>query len=197
VQNINFYNVSKTPLFETKCTVLDNEIMTVKLLILIFALTFLTVAGTAQDNYRPKKKDLSWSIKADGLRMTAWTNPATDKVFVAIRNFSTKKICYCDPQVNNFTVYARKNAASQWQEITLKPPLQEIVVVAICNAINFEPNEEMPSYVLQNGVRKKKNYYFSLDLREYSFPADLRDRLKLRLFNIMFIAINPKTKLAK
>ena len=155
--------------------------MTVKLSLLILALALPTITITAQDNYRPKKKDLSWGVKANGLRMAVWTTPATGKAFVAVRNFSTRKICYCNPEVNNFTVYARKNAASQWQALKFNTPPQEVIILPICHTISLKPNEEMPSYMLRDGVRKKKNYAFSLDLREYSFPSELSGTVKAKI----------------
>lgn len=146
--------------------------MTVKLSLLLLALALSAVTITAQDNHRPGKKDLSWGVKANGLRMTAWTSPATDKVFIAVRNFSARKFCYCDPMTDNFTVYARRNAASQWQALTFKTPPQEVTILAICQAISLKPDEEIPSYILRDGVREKKNHSFSLDLREYHFPSE-------------------------
>ncbi len=163
--------------------------MIVKLHFLILALALLTVTSNGQDNYRPKKKDLSWGVKADGLRMSAWTNPATDKVFFAVRNFSTKKICYCDPEFNNFTVKARKNAASQWQELKFKAPSQEVIFLTICNTKTLRQNEEMTFYALQNEVGSKKNY---LDLREYSFPADWNGAVEAKI--IQRNVYCPKTK---
>jgi hypothetical protein len=141
----------------------------------------LSLPSTAQDNYRPKKKDLSWGVEAKGLRMSVWTNPATDKVFSAVRNSSTKKICYCQADDNNFTVYTRKNAALEWQQLSLKTQPQEVVMVAICIAGTLAPNEEMPSYMLRNAVRKKNNYSFSLDLHEYSFPADWSGTVEVKI----------------
>lgn len=143
--------------------------MTCRLLLLILS---LALPGTAQDNYRPKKKDAIWGSEARGLRMSVWTNPASYKVFVAVRNSSTKKICYCHADDNNYTAYARKNAASEWQQLNVKAQPHEVVMVAICTAITIKPNEEMPSYFRQNTVRKKNNYSFSLDLRDHIFPPD-------------------------
>lgn len=166
--------------------------MTVKLLLLILALALSAVTSQGQDNYRPRHKDLSWGVRADGLRITAWTNPATDKVFVAVRNFSTRKICYCDPGANNFTVYARRDAASQWQALKFKTPPQEVTLTALCDAITLKPNEELPSYELQNGVRNIKNYSFSLDLREYKFPADLSGTVQVKIVQSNVYCNNPK-----
>lgn len=153
--------------------------MTVKLLLLILALALLTVTSLAQDDYRPRKKDLSWGVKADGLRMTVWTNPATDKVFGAVRNFSSKKVCYCKPLGNNFTIYARKKSASQWQEIPLRPEEIKkgtVVILPICHAITLKPNEEIPP-----PTSPKRNYSFSVDLREYSFPVDWYGIVELKI----------------
>src|SRR5688500_2600890 len=105
-------------------------IMKLKLFFLIFCLTLLSSTSAAQDDYRPGKKDLSWGVEADGLRISVWTNPAADKIFAAVRNSSSKKICYCQVDGNNFTVYARKNAASPWQELEFKTPPQEVVVLS-------------------------------------------------------------------
>ena len=58
--------------------------------------------------------------------MAVWTNPATGMVFGAVRNFSSKKICYCHPLSNNFTVYARKDAVSEWQASLVKPFLDRV-----------------------------------------------------------------------
>src|SRR5688500_18702395 len=121
--------------------------MTLKLLFLIFSLALLSTTGAAQRNFRPGQKALSWGAEADGLRMSVWTNPEAVKVFAAVRNFSPKRICYCRVDGNNFTVYARKNAASPWQKLEFKTLPQESVVVAICNTETIKPSEEMPSYV--------------------------------------------------
>lgn len=155
--------------------------MTVKLLFLIFSLALLSITGAAQNDYRPGKKDLSWGAESDGLRMAVWTNPAANKIFAAVRNSSAKKICYCQVEGNNFTVYARKNAASPWQELKFKTPLQEVVILPICTTGTLTSNEEMPSYVVQNGARKKKNYSFSVDLREYIFPADWSGTVEIKI----------------
>jgi hypothetical protein len=152
--------------------------MTIKLLLLILASAFLTVTDIAQDNYRPRKKDLSWSAQAGVLRMAVWTNPATDTAFVAVRNSSSRKICYCEPPFDIIpAVYARRNAASEWQEIKLKStPSEERIFLPVCTTINVTPYDEMPSYTWQTSkvknVRNKNNYSFSVDLRQYSFPAD-------------------------
>jgi hypothetical protein len=146
--------------------------MTTKLLLLVLNFAFLAVAMTGQENFRPKKKDLSWGREAQGLRMTVWTNPATDKIFAAIRNSSTQRICYCEEDGDNLTVYVRRDAGSAWQPLMLKTQPQEVVKVAICIAGNIKPNQEMPSYILQNNVRKNSNYSFTIDLRRYNFPSD-------------------------
>lgn len=151
--------------------------MKVKLLLLISALAFLTATSAAQDNYRPRKKDLTWGAKAGDLRMAVWTNPLTDTMFVAVRNFSSGKICYCARRFDILpAVYARRNAASEWQEITLKVPPQPVIEVSDCRVVRLKPTEEMPSYARQTAARrkvvKKNNYSFSVDLRHYSFPAD-------------------------
>jgi hypothetical protein len=124
-------------------------------------------------------------------------NPANDKVFLAIRNFSTRKICCCDPEVNNFTVYARKNAASQWQALEFKTRSQEVILTSQSISINLKPNEEMPSYALQNGMRKKKNYYFSLDLREYSFPADWSGTVEAKIVQHNVYCNKPKNNIGE
>jgi hypothetical protein len=157
--------------------ILGVEIMIVKLLLLILALALLTLTGKAQDDYRPRQKDLSWGAKAGALRAAAWTNPATDTAFVAVRNFSSRMICYCEPPFEVLpALYARRNAVSQWQPIPLKTPPQERTVVAICNTVHVKPNEEMPNYTR----RKKNTYSFSVDLREYSFPADLSGEVEVK-----------------
>lgn len=171
--------------------------MTVKLLFLIFCLGFLSAAGAAQDNFRPGKKDLSWGVEADGLRMAVWTNPAADKIFAAVRNFSSKKICYCRVDGNNFTVYARKNAGSPWQKLEFKTLPEESVIVPICNTVTIKPNEEMPSYALKNGARKKKNYSFSVDLREYLFPADWRGTVEVKIIQSNVYCGKAKNKLGE
>ena len=168
--------------------------MTLKLLFSILALVLLTGTVTAQevnDDYRPKGKDLTWGAEAGGLRMAVWTNPATGTIFGAVRNFSSKKICYCLPHENNYTVYrvyARKNAASpeEWQKLQFKTPPPDGVWVADCLVVNLRQGEEMPVYVLQNGKRKKKNYSFFLDLNKYNFPAEMGDTVEIKLvqFNV-------------
>lgn len=156
--------------------------MTLKLLFLIFCLAFLSITGAAQEDFRPGKKDLTWGAGADGLRMSVWTNPAADKIFAAVRNFSPEKICYCRVDGNNFTVYARKNAASpEWQKLDFKTPPEESVIISICNTGIIKPKEEMPSYVLENGARKKKSHSFSINLREYIFPADWSGAVEVKI----------------
>lgn len=170
--------------------------MTIKLLLLILSLAVLTATATAQDNYRPKPKDLSWGAEADGLRISVWTAPAADKVFVAVRNFSRKKICYCRSEFNNLTVYARKSAAFEWQPLQFKTP-PPVIVVSICIHGILKPNEEMPSYVLQNGARKKKNYSFSMDLREYSFPADWSGTVEAKIVQSNVYCNKSKNKIGE
>jgi hypothetical protein len=153
------------------------KFMAVKLLFLILASALLTINGTAQDNHRPRQKDLSWGAQTGALRMAVWTNPATDTAFVAVRNFSSRVICYCEPPFDIIpAVYARRNAASEWQEIKLKPTPGERTFLPICETIIVTPDDEMPSYTWQTrkekNVRNKNNYSFSVDLRQYSFPAD-------------------------
>jgi len=151
--------------------------MTVKSSLLILALALLTTTSAAQDNYRPKQKDLSWGVKADGLRMAAWTNPATDKVFVAVRNFSTRRICYCDSEdAYPFTVYARKGPTSQWQELKFKEQPQTVTVLPLCRTKTLRQNEEM-----RPDGSPKNDYSFSVDLRVYSFPADLSGAVEVKM----------------
>lgn len=159
--------------------------MDVRVLLLILSITVLTVTGTAQENFRPKKKDLSWGVESQGLRMAGWTSPATDKVFGAVRNSSSQKICYCEEDGDNLTVYARKNAVSGWQ-LMLKTQPQEVVKVAICIAGNLKPNQEMPSYILQDNVRKKNNYSFTIDLLRYNFPSNWSGSVEAKIvqFNV-------------
>jgi hypothetical protein len=166
--------------------------MTIKLLLLILALALSTVTGIAQDDYRPKQKDLSWGMKAGFFQMAVWTNSATDTAFVAVRNSSPGWIYYCEPPLNFFSpaVYARRNAASEWQTIKLKrtPPQEDRPFapncISItrwgeenpsrhsCTKVTIKPNEEMPRHTMWNDVQKTENYSFSVDLRQYSFPFD-------------------------
>lgn len=113
--------------------------------------------------------------------MAAWTNPATDKIFVAVRNFSRKKICYCNPEEIGFSVYARKNDGSAWQILRNKTWADEMIVLPLCGLINLKPTEETPFYVLENNTRKKTNYTHSLDLREYAFPADWSGTVEVKI----------------
>ena len=168
------------------------EMMTVKLLRLLLALAWSTVPSQGQNHYRPKPKDSAWGVRADGLRMTAWTNPATDQVFVAVRNFSNKQICFCDPPgINNFAVYARRNSAAPWQELQFRTPPQPVTLNALCEASTLKPNEEMPFYEWQNGVRQRKNYSYALDLREYSFPAEWSGTVQVKIVQYNIYCTDP------
>ena len=164
--------------------------MTRKLLLLICVLAFLTVTSNGQDNYRPKKKDLSWGIRSDGLRMAVWTNPETDKVFAAVRNFTSKPIRYCDSEYGNAaTVYARKNAASEWQELKFKAPGEERVMLPICLEKVLRPNQEMPLFSFY-GRMPGQNYSFYQDLQEYDFPADWNDTAEVKVAHFVIISRN-------
>lgn len=140
--------------------------MTIKLLLLIFVLTFLNVASTAQAD-RPA--NLAWGDYSRGLRMAVWTNPATDQVFYVIRNFSTRKVLYTN-LVMGFEIYARQGVAAKWRRIKLKPaePREEIALL-ICYTV--QPKEEV-----------QKSY---LDLREYDFPADWNGLVEVRIVRIL------------
>jgi hypothetical protein len=164
--------------------------MTIKLLFLILSFALLTFTIAAQDNFRPKQKDLSWGIESKGLRMSAWTNLDATKVFIAVRNFSTKKICYCNPEDFQYTVYARKNAESMWQPLINKTMPDKIIWLPLCHLINLKPAAEKTFYVLKNKVRKKTNYSFSLNLREYNFPADWSGTVEVKI--VQPIVLCPK-----
>jgi hypothetical protein len=142
--------------------------MTIKLLLLISALTLASVTGKAQD-YRPAEKDLAWGDDSKGLRMAVWTNPETDQVFSVIRNFSTRQVSYYDIVVYH-EVYARQSAASKWRRIKLKPAEpKEVIALLSCHTIR--PKEE-----------EVRGY---LDLREYDFPAGWNGVVEVRIVRIL------------
>ena len=163
--------------------------MVVKLLLLILASAFLTVICTAQDNHRPKQKDLSWGVKAGVFQMAGWTNPAADTVFVAVRNASRKKVCYCKSDCGGYLskIYARKTAASDWQEIRFKPLSPEeiekyrCVEVSMCFNTTLKPNEEIPFPSRLQNTSPNKNYLLSIDLRRLIFPSDWSGALEVKI----------------
>ena len=177
-----------------------SEIMTIRILLLIFAFALVTTTSEAQD-YRPKKKDLVWGDNAQGLRMAVWTNAETSQVFAVIRNFSAKKICYCDYVLGNFTrLYARKTASSEWQEIKLKPPTQEesenmihIGSLPCSKKKIVKPNKEMPPYAwwTQGNIKpskseRSKKYSFVINLNEYFFPSPLSGAVEVKIVQSVF-----------
>lgn len=171
--------------------------MAVKLLLLILALAWSDVTTRGQDNYRPRPRDLTWGAEANGLRMAVWTTPATDKLFIAVRNFSRKKICYCGLlHVSELKVYARKDSVSPWLELWLKTAPQGIAV-ALCYLNTLKPNEETPSYELRNGERKRLNYSLSLNLREYSFPAEWSGTAEVKIVRPTAYCIGDKYKIGQ
>lgn len=153
--------------------------MKVKLLLLIFASALLTATSNGQDDYRSRQKDLSWGAKSDAFQMAAWTNPTTDTIFFAVRNALRKKVCYCKSYYGYpIKFYARKTAASEWQEIKPKPLTSEeieksnYVEVSLCFNTTLKPNEEIPLPEQFQNTAQNKNYLHSIDLRRLVFPAD-------------------------
>lgn len=143
------------------------QTVTIKLLLLISALTFVSLIGNAQD-YRPAEKDLEWGDHSNGLRMAAWTNPETDKVFSLIRNFSTRKVSYYDIVVYH-EIHAREDAASKWRQIKLRSTgPNEVIAILSCRSI--KPGEEIKTY---------------LDLHEYDFPVDWNGLVEVRIVRIL------------
>jgi len=140
--------------------------MTAHSSLVILALVLSGASTAAQHTYRPKR-DLSWGREAGGLRMAAWTNPAIDTVFVAVRNASGRSICHCEPEhAYSFSVYARSNSALPWQELEFKTRPEDVVTLALCHGTTLKPGQEMPS----DG--SPKDHSFSVDLRGYRFPPD-------------------------
>ena len=176
--------------------------MIIRYLILIFVFALVTITSEAQ-NYRPKQKDLAWGTNAGGLQMAAWTNLDTSKVFAVIRNFSTKRICYCDYVLGEFTkVYARQNADSEWQEINLKPlnltkeESENMVHIGFlpCSKNKIlKPKKEMLPYAwwTQGNIKpseseKNKNYSFTLDLSKYDFSTNFNGTVEGKIVQSIF-----------
>ncbi len=150
------------------------------LLLTFLGLAFLTAISGQQSN-RPSNKDLRWGVEANGFRMAVWTNPANDKVYGAVRNPTSRKLCYCREDDDNLGIYARKNAAGEWQAVPFKVAPGEVVKVAICNAERVNPRQEMPAYVLKGSVREKTDYSFVIDLNKYRFPAELGGTAQIKV----------------
>lgn len=101
--------------------------------------------------------------------MAVWTNPETDQVSAVIRNFALQKISYSEGVVAHIEVYARRNAASKWQEVRPKPlESREVIAILLCPTI--QPNEEEK---------------FRVDLREYDFPADWNGLVEVRIVRVL------------
>ncbi len=119
----------------------------------------LVAATIARLEDPPEQRAQTWGADVNGLRLAAWTTPATGKLFVAVRNFSRAEVCYCEPHASNIKVHARKDSASPWLELAIKSA--PAVLVADCPVITLKPGDQTPS-----------NRPMSLDLRNYRFPED-------------------------
>ena len=175
------------------------EAMLIRSLLLTLTLVSVTGMNQAQD-YRRPRKDLLWGADAKGLRISAWINLETSQVFAVIRNFSAKKICYCDYVLGNFVkVYARRDAVSDWQEIKPKPPTpEELKNMTYIGGLPcsenkiLKPGKEMPPYAgwprgkFKPPKREKKNYSFSLDLSVYAFPPDFNGAAQIKIVQNVF-----------
>ncbi len=109
--------------------------------------------------------------------MAAGTDPATSLILVAVRNASSREVCYCQaPHDYTHTVYARKDSGSPWQALPLKTDPGEITFVAICNTQTLKPNDEMPP-----GRLPAKDHSYSVDLRAYQFPDDWSGAVDIKI----------------
>lgn len=155
---------------------------------------------TAQD-FRPKKSDLKWGKDDQGLRMAVWTNFEAMKVFGVVRNFSKKKICYCDYVLGkSVKIYARKHFNHQWQEVNFRPPTPEekanmsyIGSLPCSDNKILQPGKEMPPFkeqFLGNTQNLKndeiQNYSFAIDLSEYVFPENLSGIVDVKIVQTIF-----------
>lgn len=164
-----------------------------KFLICCFVLALMTFSIQAQ-NSRPKK--LTWGEDIQGLRLAVWPDAENSKLFSTIRNFSDKKICYCDYVLGEFLVMYARKSPSTWEMINLKPqgePAYQIGYLPCSKNKILLPDREMPPYVNWRAKRgeavrflKGKNYSFAVDLTQYDFPPLWQGAIEIKLVQTIF-----------
>ncbi len=165
--------------------------------VILTLLSFLSNNIVNAQDFRPNKSDLVWGKDEQGLRMAVWTNPEATKVFAVVRNFSKKKICYCDYVLGNFgKIYARKNSNYEWQEMNFRPATKEEIenqtyigfLPCSDNSI-LKPNKEMPPFKSQykgDTEVANQNYSFAIDLSDYVFPSNLSGIVQVKIVQHIF-----------
>jgi hypothetical protein len=164
-----------------------------KLLVCCLMLALTALAIQAQNS---RSKNLTWGRDVQGLRMAVWKDSGNTRLFAAVRNFSDKKICYCDYVLGEFmTLYARK-PQSEWEIIKLKPQEGPVVYIGYLPCSNnkiLRPDREMPPYVNWRASRdetarflKGKNYSFEVDLKQYDFPLSWQGTIEVKLVQTIF-----------
>jgi hypothetical protein len=164
-----------------------------KFLACCFVLALMTFSIQAQ-NSRPKK--LTWGEDVQGLRLAVWHDAGNSLLFATIRNFSYKKICYCDYVLGEFLVMYARKSSSTWEMINLKPqgdPAFYISSLPCSGNKILRPDREMPPYVNWRASRKQaaqllkdKNYSFAIDLKQYDFPSLWQGTIEIKLVQTIF-----------
>jgi hypothetical protein len=154
----------------------------------------LTVFSIQAQNSRPKNP--TWGKDVQGLRMTVWKDSSNTKLFAAVRNFSDKKICYCDYVLGEFIVLYARKPQSTWEMINLKPQGEPAFHIGFlpCSANKIlKPDKEMLPYVNWRATRsqaarflKGKNYSFEVNLAQYDFPLLWQGTIEIKLIQTIF-----------
>lgn len=128
--------------------------------------------------------------------MVVWHDAENKKLFATVRNFSDKKICYCDYVLGEFMVMYARKSSSTWEMIKLKPQGGRTSYIGSlpCSRNKIvKPDREMPPYVNWMITRKQaaeflkdKNYSFAVDLKQYDFPSSWQGAIEIKLVQTIF-----------
>lgn len=136
------------------------------------------------DEARPKK--LVWGEASNGLQMAVWVSPRRPIVFGVIRNFSRRKIHYCDYLLGNFEfvrLHARKSPSSEWVPIPLKSVKNRPYIgVLLCSSNDtLRAGSEMRSNQTSALYNPRIRYTFDDNLESYQFPSGWEGTIECKI----------------
>jgi hypothetical protein len=136
---------------------------------------------------------MSWGPTVNGLQMAVWPSPVRSVVFAAIRNASGRTIHYCDYLLGyfeNVRLFARPVGETEWKPI----PFRSTEGMPSIGVLLCGPNDSLRSGLemppnwsrLTEGTKISRNYAFTEDIADYTFPAEWKGKVECKLTQTIF-----------